>query len=38
MIKTDKFGKRKSYKLMFFAFFIILTMKISSYYETMFGV
>ena len=37
MIKTDKFGKRKCYSFIFFVFFNILTVKISYYYETVFG-
>ena len=37
MIKMDKFGKRKSDNYLFFVFFNFLTMKISYYYETVFG-
>ena len=36
MIKTDKFGKRKSYNFIVFVFLNILTVKISYYYETVF--
>ena len=38
MMKTDKFVKRKCYNIIFFVFFNILTMKISSYYQIVFVV